>query len=42
MINKFIYYYLHMFKCPDEDLEVEYNGSQARCRKCGRTKFIWK
>ena len=39
---KFIYWFLHIQECPENDLHEEYNGKLLVCNKCGRKHFVFK
>lgn len=41
-LKRLMYSILHIIKCPDEDLIEEYGGSRVRCRKCGRTMYVFR
>lgn len=37
-----LYFLLHIFGCPEEDLIEEFHGKQLRCKKCNRVQFVFK
>lgn len=39
---RILYYLLHIFVCPDEDLIEECHTNRLRCKKCNRTYFVFK
>ncbi|WP_155484538.1 hypothetical protein [Paraclostridium sordellii] len=40
-LKSFVYWMIHLFGCPEEDLELHYGNSLYVCKKCGRTTFRW-